>query len=268
MRSDSLKNTRRTPTRPRRRRWSGLVIVVACVVLIVSIPVWVSHFQHLAAQQDQRTQTAPQSAAPSGAPVDVPPATPLPSHEDSPDAPAAAPPIVIPEAGKGATRTAHFTRPDPQRNGRAIRVRVDVENELPFDPEDIARQAADTLQDQRSWTGRGAGVHFDFVGDAPADFTIHLLTPASVDRNCLPLRTGGEVSCQNGQAIHLNAKRWAYAVPDYRGDIPLYRQYLVNHETGHFLGHGHVGCPAPGRPAPVMMQQTKGLQGCLANPWP
>ena len=42
---------------------------------------------------------------------------------------------------------------------------------------------------------------------------------------------------------------------------------VVNHETGHWLGHGHLGCPGPG-PAPVMMQQSKGRGACSFNPWP
>ena len=43
---------------------------------------------------------------------------------------------------------------------------------------------------------------------------------------------------------------------------------VVNHETGHWLGRGHAGCPRPGALAPVMMQQSKGLDGCRLNPWP
>jgi hypothetical protein len=100
------------------------------------------------------------------------------------------------------------------------------------------------------------------------DLRIILATPALTDKLCLPLDTGGEVSCRVEDRVVLNAKRWMYAIPAYDGDVSLYRSYLVNHEVGHALGHGHSTCTVPGTPAPVMMQQTKGLGGCLPNAWP
>jgi hypothetical protein len=58
------------------------------------------------------------------------------------------------------------------------------------------------------------------------------------------------------------------ATPQWTGDLPTYRQELVDHEVGHLLGLHHRRCPAAGRTAPVMSQQSTELRGCLPNPWP
>jgi hypothetical protein len=69
-----------------------------------------------------------------------------------------------------------------------------------------------------------------------------------------------------GRAV-LNRWRWRVGAAAY-SRVERYRVYLVNHEVGHLLGHHHLGCPASGARAPVMMQQTKGVAPCRPNPWP
>lgn len=143
---------------------------------------------------------------------------------------------------------------------------VEVERGLPYSADDVATQVDAVLADERGWTG-AAGTTFDRV-EAAADLRVRLASPDTTDRLCAPLVTRGQVSCRNGDLVVLNAVRWAVGVPHYGGRVAEYRRYVVNHEVGHALGRGHVSCPAPGAPAPVMVQQTHGLQGCRPNPWP
>ena len=95
-----------------------------------------------------------------------------------------------------------------------------------------------------------------------------MATPATTDRLCAPLNTRGELSCRNGGVVALNAVRWQLGSLAYDGGLRGYRRYVVNHEVGHALGNGHAACPGPGQPAPVMLQQTVRLDGCVPNAWP
>ncbi|MEY2467446.1 MAG: hypothetical protein QOF21_144, partial [Actinomycetota bacterium] len=111
---------------------------------------------------------------------------------------------------------------------------------------------------------------FRFVSDDNAAYLIVLAEGDEVDRLCLPYETYGRYSCQNGPVVALNADRWRTADPKWTGDLPTYRQMLVNHEVGHLLGQRHPRpqCPQRGELAPVMNQQSTELNGCLPNPWP
>ena len=176
--------------------------------------------------------------------------------------------VTIPSDAPAKYRRNDVTARPGGSAGRVITFDVRVQAGLPYDADDVAEAIADTLADPRSWRADGRQ-RFRLVSDpAKAELHAYLVTPDTTDRLCAPLLTRGEVSCQQGRAVVLNARRWAYGVRDFDGQVGLYRQYLVNHEFGHYLGYGHVECPANGRRAPVMMQQTKGLDGCKTNAWP
>ena len=147
--------------------------------------------------------------------------------------------------------------------------RVEVETGTGESAATFAAAVDATLADPASWTGKG-GWSLQRVTANDVDLVIRLATPATVDKVCeaAGLDTGGYVSCRTGQFVMINLDRWLGAVPEYGGDVALYRHYVINHEVGHALGFGHQACPVRGGPAPVMQQQTYGLNGCLPNAWP
>ncbi|MFX4271863.1 DUF3152 domain-containing protein [Propionibacteriaceae bacterium Y1685] len=188
-----------------------------------------------------------------------------PKAEQSSTAPAA---VKIPKHGSGKYTRATTTKiPKPKKRGQIIRYAVKVEKEVPVDANEAAEFMAATFADKRSWGGDGS-LTFVFVPKGEVDVTAYISTPDTTDKHCLPSDTGGKVSCRNGAKVALNANRWTQGVPHFDGDLVSYKQYLVNHEFGHFIGHGHATCPGKGKLAPVMVQQTHGLFGCKKNPWP
>ena len=68
----------------------------------------------------------------------------------------------------------------------------------------------------------------------------------------------------------INHQRWLTGSvdPAWTLSIAEYHSMVINHETGHWLGLGHSQCAGPNRPAEVMQQQSKSLQGCRPNSWP
>jgi hypothetical protein len=176
--------------------------------------------------------------------------------------------VEVPESGPGTYQAAKKAMRPTSSSGTLIRYDVRIEDGLSIDPDKAAVQIQRVLDDKRSWRGtRRWRFELTPVGES-ATLHAYIVTPKTTDRLCAPYLTRGEVSCQNGNRVVLNAKRWLLGAESYRADLPDYRRYLVNHEFGHALGKHHVGCPGPGRLAPVMMQQTKGLGACRKNPWP
>jgi hypothetical protein len=176
--------------------------------------------------------------------------------------------VEVPASGPGTYHAANKSSRPTTSAGSLIRYDVRVEKGLSIDPDKAAVLIQGILDDKRSWRGSGRW-RFELT-PAGGSATLHayIVTPETTDRLCAPYLTRGEVSCQNGNRVVLNAKRWLLGVDSYGSDLTNYRRYLVNHEFGHALGKHHVDCPGSGRLAPVMMQQTKGLGACRKNPWP
>ncbi|WP_432985695.1 DUF3152 domain-containing protein [Dactylosporangium sp. CA-233914] len=178
------------------------------------------------------------------------------------------PEIQYPAAGSGGYEYAAAPGPELGASGRLLVYRVAVERDIAgISAAAFAEAVEGVFADPRSWPGTGqwrlrragAGERFDF--------TIYLATPATRDRLC-GSSYDRYTSCRNGDSVVVNVARWVRGVPGYGADLATYRQYVINHEAGHRLYHGHELCPGPGQPAPVMQQQTLGLHGCVANPWP
>jgi hypothetical protein len=149
-----------------------------------------------------------------------------------------------------------------------IRYLVEVERGLPFDSRSFAVRVHQILNDPRGW-GHGGRLRFVRTDHGPVRVRVALTSPDLTDRSCLPVHTGGELSCWDGPRSVINAKRWGTGAATYGGDLASYREYVINHEVGHQLhGPDHASCPKRGALAPVMVQQTKGLGGCRPNPWP
>ncbi|MCH0571898.1 DUF3152 domain-containing protein [Streptomyces sp. MUM 136J] len=174
----------------------------------------------------------------------------------------------LPVSGPGTFTTAPGTSTKAGR-GKTLRYRVDIEDGLSLSAADVAAQVESILADRRGWTANGTSA-FQRVSSGPTDFAVRVATPRTVDEICgrYGLDTGGELNCDVGRQVMVNLKRWLLATPVYAKDVTAYRALIINHEVGHFLGHGHVGCPGGGEPAPVMMQQIKGMHGCTPNVWP
>ncbi|MEW1825630.1 DUF3152 domain-containing protein [Streptomyces sp. NPDC088196] len=195
---------------------------------------------------------------------------PSPSSTSSSPAPSSPAPrkTGIPATGPGTFTTAPGGSAKVGK-GTALRYRVDVETGLDLSAADVAAQVEHVLADRRGWTADGHSA-FERVSSGATDFVVKVATPGTVDTVCgqYGLDTGGEVNCSVDKNVMVNLRRWLLATPVYAKDVVAYRALIINHEVGHFLGHGHVDCPGPGRPAPAMMQQIKGMHGCAPNVWP
>lgn len=153
-----------------------------------------------------------------------------------------------------------------QRTSVTVQYSVTSRGVTAADMTEFSAQVNQTLNDARGWAR--LGVVFQEVASG-GSFTVVLSSAdqmMSFSSGCSPLW-----SCRVGTNVIINQDRWLGATNAWNqggGSLRDYRHSVVNHEVGHWLGHGHSSCGGPGQPAKVMQQQSIDLQGCVINPWP
>ncbi|GAB3827672.1 DUF3152 domain-containing protein [Kribbella italica] len=248
----------------RKVRIAGLGVVAALVVVGL-----------LQADPFARHDLPDRAPVAASAPLDDPTATegaPAESKpgKGGPQTPAkpAEPPITYPEQGSVSYSVLPGAPETIGTEGRLLTFEIDIEDGIKgIDRTELARFVRTTYGAPQGWTAGGKW-RFRQVGPGQdPGFKLMFVTPATRDILC-----GGGcdhyTSCRIGQRVVLNIARWVNGVPNYGASLTEYRKYMLNHETGHRLGEAHELCPGPGRPAPVMQQQTLGLHGCTPYAWP
>ncbi|WP_371534750.1 DUF3152 domain-containing protein [Streptomyces sp. NBC_01023] len=205
--------------------------------------------------------TPPPTPTPTHTPTHTPKPTPKPSRTGT----------AVPSKGSGTFVTAQASGATVGSGPHPLRYVVEVETGLDTSASQAAKEIAGILAAPRGWTH---DPHFAFQlvsAGAPHDLTVRIATPGTADALCwtgIHQDTEGEYNCEVPGGVVVNLKRWVKGSPTFDGPIHDYRALIINHEMGHFLGYSHVTCAGAGRLAPVMMQQIKGLHGCVANAWP
>ncbi|HEX6969337.1 MAG TPA: DUF3152 domain-containing protein [Micromonosporaceae bacterium] len=253
---------------------ASLIVVVGALTVVVSAaPLELLGLAgSTSAQSGDRPSPAPPPTidpSPSAAPSET--------ASPSPPEPVLRLPGPVRSAGSGAFAYADEPGEVFGTAGTLRRFRVAVEQGAEVDVAEFAAAVDRALGDPRSWIASGRLRLQRVPNDGSHNFTIYLATAQTAGRMCgaggINIRVGGKpyTSCRLGGKVIINLDRWQLSVDHLvQAGVPLdtYRDYVINHEVGHELGHGHENCPGQGRPAPTMMQQTLYLDGCVANPWP
>ena len=136
---------------------------------------------------------------------------------------------------------------------------------LKGDVNEFADFVEETLTSRQGWIR--AGVKFSKVSSG-GRLHVVLASGAEIDKYA---GCSAELSCTVYPYVLINDARWLGATDSYNSaglSLTSYRQMVINHEVGHFLGHDHSSACGVDGVAPVMLQQSTGLRGCKANSWP
>jgi Protein of unknown function (DUF3152) len=234
-----------------RRATLGVMVGITLAVVLVALG-------NRETDTEPASAEAPATTVPTTVPTTAVPTTTAPTTGQPP-------PTTLPPGQVGVYEVARGDGP-VVGTGVLTTYTVEVEDAVGVGVNRFAVSVGRILADPRSWIHDGS-VSWQRVASG-GQVRVVLATPATVDQLCLPLNTAGIYSCHQGGVVALNSERWLHGTQNWPGPLDEFRAYAVNHEMGHAIGHDHQGCPGAGQLAPVMQQQSKGLEGCLPNAWP
>jgi hypothetical protein len=197
------------------------------------------------------------------------------SHSSTTAASALATPDGMPTTGPNTFSyatgsSAQMGAPTAGLKTYAVAVETNIVTQGPT-ANDFAGAIAGILANDQSWIA-GGQLRFQQVpkSSKKPTFTIFLATESTSETMCAKggMHTNKIVSCSLPGQVIINLSRWLTSAAGYGTPLATYQTFAINHEIGRELGYSDEACPGPGQLAPVMMQQTLGLQGCIANPYP
>ncbi|MFC9733134.1 DUF3152 domain-containing protein [Streptomyces roseolus] len=234
-----------------------------------------AHFQ---GEREETVASSPPSATPQAPAPSTTTAAPTPKPKPAPSKKPKPKPTptatkkkapAVPQSGPGTFTSVTASGRITGASGTLRRYRVQIEDGVDLSARGTAEEIEAILAHPRSWAAHGRG-RFQLVA-SNADFVIRIATPDTADALCARqgLNTHGELNCETADGVVVNLKRWMLGSPTFAGPPEEYRHLIINHEVGHEIGiRQHMGCGGPGKLAPAMMQQIKGLNGCRSNAFP
>ncbi|MFT4215906.1 MAG: DUF3152 domain-containing protein [Micropruina sp.] len=254
--------------RRRGPHWGRLGLIVVAVAALVGI---VAGVQALSAPVERAGTPTMPVPAPTGTRFTSP--SPSPSSSTTPTTSGSASPTGTASSSprstmksSGAFNWASVTASAAGSQGKLYRYAVAVETSAALKADSVATTISGVLNDPRSWTGAG-DVRFALVARSKATVNLYLASAKTAATLC-GSDDGAADACTDGDTVVINAERWKSTAAGYAGNTAGYRAYLINHAVGQLLGEKAASCPGKGKKAPVTMEQSGDLRGCVANPWP